>query len=113
MPRQKVTVAPIALCRALVVIGTLNSTSSGRPAIAGLRSRTAIRSAATAISPIPAAASSPTPLIPGTGGRRAHSSAPWLARSHRFRSEFFVGTIQPADSGPANTRFRYSSRPAR
>ncbi len=68
MPRQNVTVAPAAPCRALVVIGTLNSASSGRPAMAGLRSRTAIRSAATAISPMPAAASSTTPCVPGTGG---------------------------------------------
>jgi hypothetical protein len=53
---------------ALVVIGTLNSTSSGRPAMAGLRSRTAIRSAATAIRPIPAAASMTAPEWSGTGG---------------------------------------------
>lgn len=68
MARQNAIVAPTGPCLALVVIGTLNSTSNGRPAMAGLRSRTAIRSAATAIRPIPAAASMTAPEWSGTGG---------------------------------------------
>ncbi len=46
----------------MVVSGTQNSTSSGRPAIAGLRRRTASRSVRAAMIPIPAAASR---MIPG------------------------------------------------
>ena len=68
MPRQNTTVAPRLPCLASVVIGTLYSASSGRPAIAGLRSRTASRSVATAMTPMPAAASSTIPWMPGTGG---------------------------------------------
>jgi hypothetical protein len=68
MARQNATAAPAGPCLALVVIGTLNSASSGRPAMAGLRNRTEIRSAATAIRPIPAAASMTAPGRPGTGG---------------------------------------------
>ena len=68
MPRQNTTVAPTPPCLALVVIGTLYSASRGSPAIAGLRSRTASRSVATAITPMPAAASSTIPCVPGTGG---------------------------------------------
>ena len=52
----------------MVVSGTQNSTSSGRPAIAGLRSRTASRSVTAAMIPIPAAATSAISLVPGTGG---------------------------------------------
>ena len=100
------TVAPPAPCRALVVIGTLNSASSGSPARAGQRSRTAIRSAAIAISPIPAAASSITPWMSGTGGAKARSAKPWPASFPMWLSDALVGTIQPTDSGPANSRFR-------
>ncbi len=61
-------VAPTPPCLAFVVIRTLYSASSGRPAIAGLRSRTAIRSVAAAIRPMPPAARSVIPRLPGTGG---------------------------------------------
>ncbi len=74
--------------------------------MAGLRSRTAIRSVATAISPMPAAASSMTPCVPGTGGAKTRSLSPWSAIDHRWRSDAFVGTIHPTDSGPANTTLR-------
>ena len=48
--------------------GTVNKTSSGRPASAVDRSRTAIRSVMMAVRPIPAAASSTRPASSGTAG---------------------------------------------
>ena len=68
MPKQNTRVAPDPPCLALVVIRTLYSASSGRPAIAGLRIRTARKSVAAAIRPMPAAATRSMPCVPGTGG---------------------------------------------
>ena len=65
-------VPPTAPGRASVVSGTQNSTSSGSPAMAGRRSRTAVRSVATATMPIPAAARSSMPRLAGTGGASPH-----------------------------------------
>ena len=83
MPRQNTIVAPTPPCLALVVIRTQYSASRGRPAMAGLRSRTAIRSVAAAIRPMPAAASSTIPGVLGTGGSKKRSARPWLTRDDR------------------------------
>ena len=57
------------LARALIMTGTVNKTSSGSPASAVDRSRTAIRSVSAAVMPTPPAASSSRPARFGTGGR--------------------------------------------
>ena len=90
IPRLNTTTSPNHPGLAMVVSGTQNSTSSGRPAIAGLRSRTASRSVTAAMIPIPAAASSASSLVAGTGG------------ANLAVSEFAIPTISsrwPAEAG--------------
>ena len=68
MPRQNASVSPTVAFLTLVATGTANRTSSGSPATAGLRSRTASRSVMIATRPMPAAAISSMPGMLGTGG---------------------------------------------
>ena len=65
-PRQNTTPVTNWSCEAFIMIGTLNRTSSGSPASAVDRIRTAIRSAITAVMPTPPAASSSRPGRFGT-----------------------------------------------
>jgi hypothetical protein len=54
-------------CGAFMMTGTVNRTSRGSPASAADRSRTAIRSATTAVMPTPAVDSNSSPGRPGAG----------------------------------------------
>jgi len=75
--------------------------------MAGRRSRTAVRSVATATMPIPAAASSSIARLAGTGGENLSIS--WFARpsrNTRWWSEPGVGSTPNAEYRDANTRLR-------
>ena len=83
---------------AFMVMGTVNNTSSGRPASAVDRSRTAIRSASTAVMPIPPAAMSTRPGRFGAGGAYLLESViPVPARSHSLLTEVGVGMIASSE----------------
>jgi len=78
-------------CR-LVVSGMQNSTSNGSPATAGLCSRTASRSVATATAPMPATVSSRIACPAGAGGANlAVSSRPKRPSRHRWPRDVAVG----------------------
>ena len=95
------------------MIGTVNRTSSGSPASAVDRIRTAIRSASTAVMPTPPAASSSRPGRFGTGGAYLlESLIPVPTSSNRRLSEAGVGITNSSECRASKTRFRYSSRPA-
>ncbi len=84
MPRQNTIVVPSPPREAGVVAGTMNRASSGRPATAELRSRTASVSVASAASPIPVVPSSTRPGVSGTGGEnRSASVMPCTASCRR------------------------------
>ena len=84
VPAQNTTVVPNPLRVAGVVVGTMNRASSGRPATAELRSRTASVSVASAASAIPAVDSSSRPGVGGTGGEnRSASAMPCRPSCHR------------------------------
>ena len=98
-----------------MVMGTVNKTSSGSPARAADRSRTAIRSVTKAAMPIPPAASRTSPRSCGssaTGGAYWRvSENPVPARAHSCLMESGVG-MMTHEWRASNSRFRYSSRPA-
>ncbi len=114
MPTPNTVMAPKMPWCASVVRGTQNSTSNGSPATAGLRSRTASRSVATAARPMPATVRSRIPWPAGAGGANlAVPSSPCRASRHRWRREVAVGMTPPSDCALENTTFRYSSKAAR
>ena len=92
VPRQNTTAVPMVSCCAFMVIGTVNRTSSGRPASAVDRSRTAIRSVMMAVMPIPPAAIRMRlgSSCAGAANRPA-SVNPVPARSHSLLSDPGVG----------------------
>ena len=95
--RQNTMTVP-APVGAFMVMGTVNNTSSGRPASAVDRSRTAIRSASTAVMPIPPAAMSTRPGRFGAGGAYLLESViPVPARSHSLLTEVGVGMIASSE----------------
>ena len=107
VPRQNTTAVPRFSCCAFMVMGTVNRTSSGRPASAADRSRTAIKSARMAVMPIPPAASRTRPGSSGAGGAyRLASVIPVPARSHSLLSEPGVGMNSSHEWRASNTRFR-------
>ncbi len=111
-PTQNTRAASNWSCCAFSMTGTVNSTSSGSPASAVDRSRTAIRSAITAVMPTPPAASSSRPGRFGAGGAyRLASCIPVPARSHSRTSEFGVGIRSSHECLASKIRFRYSTRP--
>ena len=84
VPAQNTTVVPNPLRVAGVVVGTMNRASSGSPATAEWRSRTASVSVASAASAIPAVDSSSRPGVGGTGGEnRSASAMPCRPSCHR------------------------------
>ncbi len=92
---------------ALMVIGTVYRTSSGSPASAVDRSRTAIRSASTAMRPIPPAARSIKPGRSGAGGAYLlESVSPVPSRCHSRVSDPGVGMTHSSEWRASNTRFR-------
>ena len=106
-PRQNTRPVTSWLCGAFTITGTVNSTSSGSPASAVDRSRTAIRSVSTAVMPTPATVRSSRPGRFGTGGAyRLASLNPVLARCHRLLTEAGVGITSSSEWRASNTRFR-------
>ena len=94
-------------CGAFIMTGTVNRTSSGSPASAVDRSRTAIRSAATAVMPTPPAASSSRPGRCRAGGAyRLASCMPVPIRCHSRLSEPGVGITNSHECRASKTRFR-------
>src|SRR5579859_2623224 len=113
VPRQNTTAVPRFSCCAFIVIGTVNRTSSGRPASAVDRSRTAIRSVKTAVMPIPLTAIRIRPGSCGAGDAYLLASPiPVPARSHSLLNDLGVGMTSAHEWRTSNTRFRYSSSPA-
>ena len=105
--RQNAIVVPRKPRDTLSVNGSVNSSSSGSPASAALRSLTAIRSVSRAVIPTPAAASSTMPRSSGTGGAYAAASLnPCPARSHSATSDAGVGSRCHSDLAFENARLR-------
>ena len=105
--RQKTTAVPMLSCCAFMVTGTVNRTSSGRPASAVDRSRTAIRSVKMAVRPIPLTAIRTRLDSSGTGAAYLPSLViPVPARSHSLLSEPGVGMTSAHEWRTSNTRFR-------
>ena len=90
-----------------MMTGTQNRTSSGRPASAADRSRTAIRSVITAVMPTPPTASSISPGTFGTGVVYLFAScSPAAARPASRAAEPGVGITASSECRASNTRFR-------
>jgi hypothetical protein len=104
---QNTIVVPRKPRDTLSVNGSVNSSSSGSPASAALRSRTAIRSVSRAAIPTPAAASSTMPRSSGTGGAYCDASLnPSPARCSRAASDAGVGSRCHSDLAFENARLR-------